>query len=258
MIVNAVYSDMYLVEGQMVVIKSIDNRFEILVVMQISLRPVNRLHHIGLCAQIDICLTHTKMSKVGIHTHSISGHMKGYRGLVDNNTVCHDFPTVFRGRRVLWNTIVKSDIQPAVFQSGAIQFHSLIIKVYTPTGDGESPNFALHTGCGYHSQGIDLRTIDFQLTDNHTVVYQRQKLHIHHRAINTHQRVWTSGNRIYLNHLHAINSEIKGEGKVHVVNSNGEARLFRSNLRNLVHHPILNRRQINQYGQDKKQQDGAQ
>ena len=142
-------------------------------------------------------------------------------------------------------------IQNGILQTGAIHLYRLLVQVDTFARYVQPLETAFHQG-GFHKiAGIELGIVDFQLINDHLFVEQWQQLDIDNHPFHIGYRVGL------LNHLEVVNLQVQGESQLHMPYADVHACFLRGDSCNLIHCPVLYRRQIKQNCQYHKQQNRA-
>ena len=115
----------------MVIVQAVYARLEILVILQGTVVPIYLLNGVGLCLQINLCLTGCQRTHVHTDTHRVAGHVERDIGALHPSLVDMYLPAVLGGGGIFRNGVVQCNVQLGIFQPGSIHFNGFPMEVYT-------------------------------------------------------------------------------------------------------------------------------
>ena len=132
----------------MIIVKSLDAGFKVLVILQATVFQVHTTNGISLTLQVYIGFASHKRTEVSIDTHGVARHVEHQVRANHSHAVYMYLPMILAGSSIFWHRVVQLHIETGFFQAGAIDLNSLLVEVNTFAGKVETTEAALHLGSG--------------------------------------------------------------------------------------------------------------
>ena len=127
MVVDAVDAYLQVAEVQMVEIKAVDTRDEVLVIGKGAVVQVHTGHGVGLRSQVHQSLAGHQRTPMGTDTHRVARHVERHVGTGDRQLVGMDNPGRLGLGGVLRHGVVQGNVETGILQTGAIQFNGMLV-----------------------------------------------------------------------------------------------------------------------------------
>ena len=156
------------------------------------------------------------------------------------------------GRRVYGGGVTHIHGQVGILHTGTAKLHLQCRGIDTWRGEAEASNEALHTDIIDEIEGIDMCVVQSQLVQHDVAAKQRAQLHVDNSAADIGNGV------LFLHDTHTVNLQVEGKAQIHMLHTDFQSRLLRSDGCHLLRHPVLYGRHIEQCYQHDKQYNGTE
>ena len=145
----------YAAQCQMVIVKSLRVCFPFVVIIQLSVRPVQFFQSVNALAQVERTLAGHRFPQVSPYLKRVARHVNGDVRATDVQLVHPDFPSCLALCRIFWNTVGQCHLQLGIFQVCLIHAHGRSLQVDAMAHQVQLTDGTLHLSRGNEVDGIE-------------------------------------------------------------------------------------------------------
>ena len=162
----------YAAQRQMVIVKSLGVCFPFVVIIQLSVRPVQFFQSVNTLAQVERAIAGHRFPQVCSYLKRVARQVNGDVRAADVQLIQPDFPSCLALCRVLWNAVGQCHLQLSVFQVGLIHTHCRAAQVDAMAHQVQLSDGTLHLSGRNEVDGIEFQALERQLIHLHFLVQQ--------------------------------------------------------------------------------------
>ena len=162
----------YAAQRQMVIVKSLGVCFPFVVIIQLSVGPVQFFQSVNTLAQVERALAGHRFPQVCPYLKRVAGQVNGDVRAADVQLVHPDFPSCLALRRIFWNTVGQCHLQLSIFQVCLIHTHCRAAQVDAVTHQVQLADGTLHLSGRNEVDSIELQALERQLIHLHFLAQQ--------------------------------------------------------------------------------------